>query len=167
MQENACFSRVHRSMNFWKTSCLPAFTGVLLYFLGHWVPVNSSKRLFPDVHRSVNGLKIVRIPTFSSRFLAFPGSVFGCFRCASAGIARSLFAPVRDSFDLFQPHDLLATNVQGTKAHSLWQSKQQKQKALLMLKIWFIQNSVALFTIYRCTIIHIKYERTFNYIFLP
>ena len=65
-----------------------------------------------------------------------------------------------------QSHDLLAINVQGTKAHSLSQSKQQKTKGIANFKNMIYYNSVALFTIYSCIIIHIKYEHNFNYILL-
>ena len=116
--------------------------------------------MFPGVHRSVSGLKIVGIPTFSSRFLAFPGtvylSVFSAHRLALLTYSHPVFEILLISL---QSHDLLATKLknQGTKAHSLSHSKQQKQNALLILKIWFSRTSVAMSTIYRCTVIHIYY----------
>ena len=98
--------------------------------------MNSRKRLFLGVHRSVNGLKIVRIPTFSSRFLAFPGTVYSGVFSAHRPALLAHSHPVFEILLIFlQSHDLLVTNVQATKAHSLSQSKQQKQKALLILKI--------------------------------
>lgn len=101
--------------------------------------MNSRKRLFPGVYRSVNGWKIARIPTFSSRFLAFPGTVYSVFFSAHRPALFAHSHPVFEILLIFlQSHDLLATNVQGTKAHSLSQSKQQKQEVLLILKIRFI-----------------------------
>jgi len=97
--------------------------------------VNSGKRLFPGIHRSVNGWKIAQIPMFSSRFLAF-GCIWDRSFSVPTGRHYSLTPTVFETpLIILQFHDLLATNVQGTQAYSLSQSKQQKQKALLILKI--------------------------------
>ena len=148
------FSNVHRSVNVRKLSCVLAFSEVLLCFScifptskRAWIQVNAcfpmftvrwtfgKYRVFPCSQEiscifwdsefgwiqenacflaftvKLMGGKLREFERISSRFLAFPGTEYsGVFQCHRP----ALFA------------------------HSLSQSEQQKQKRLLILKIWFI-----------------------------
>ena len=121
-------SRVHRS--FLLFSCIfrdGEFKGI------------QEKACFPAFTVQLMGGKLHEFQRFPRVSLHFLGR---CIRVFFSWHRPALFAHSHLSFEILlislQSHDLLATNVQGTEAHSVSQSRHQKQEALLILKITFI-----------------------------
>ena len=113
--------------------CLQEFSCIFWDNEFRWIQVNACFLAFTV---QLMDWKLCEYQRFPRVFLHFLGR---CIWVFSERIGRHCTHshPVFEILLIFL-HDLLAINVQGTKAHSLSQSKQHKQKALLILKIWFI-----------------------------
>jgi len=138
-QENACFPMFTVRWTFGKYRvflCSQEFSYIFWDSELRWIQENACSLAFTV---QLMGGKLHEFQRFPRVFLHFLGR---CIRVFFSAHRPALFAHSHPVFEILliflQSHDLLATNVQGTKAHSLSQSKQQKQEVLLILKIRFI-----------------------------